>query len=33
MTLEFIFWIVIIYLLFGNKLINEEEQDDADDEF
>lgn len=28
MSIEFIIWIVIIYLLFGNKLINEEEHDD-----
>ena len=30
MTLEFIIWIVIIYLLFGNKLIKEEDKDDDD---
>lgn len=30
MSIEFIIWIVIIYLLFGNKLIKEEDQDDDD---
>lgn len=28
MSIEFIIWIVIIYMLFGNKLIKEEDQDD-----
>ena len=28
MTLEFIVLVAVIYLLFGNKLIKEEEQDD-----